>query len=113
MRTVFLAFVTLLFQLNLTVASKCKVRPLPKLTNGFVRVRKGVLHFTCRPGFDLEGHAKVKCHDFLKVPQCVPIQGDEEAKGEGCKDEEEGEGAGGPRPGLGVWGALHPPQQLP
>ena len=80
MRTVFLAFVTLLLQLNLTVASKCKVRPLPKLSNGFVRVRKGVLHFTCRPGFDLEGHAKIKCHDFLKVPQCVPIQRDEEAK---------------------------------
>ena len=80
MRAVFLAFVTLLLKLDLTPASKCVVRPLPKLSDGFVRVRKGVLHFTCRPGFDLEGQAKIKCHDFLKVPRCVPIQRDEEAK---------------------------------
>ena len=78
MKLIFQVLAFLAFEVGLDQASKCAIAPIP---NGRVKVRKGVVHFSCRSGYVLQGNAKIECdddHSLMKkdVPRCLRIQRD-------------------------------------
>ena len=48
-----------------------------KLPNGFIKVHKGIIGFSCRPGFILDGIQQIKCHHFQSMPTCLRLQRDQ------------------------------------